>query len=83
MKPIKIIKEIEKEKEEIDWSVPMWVQHKQEKDFIVLTTGHTIGDNFEGTALPCTEYRNGEYCNEWAKKSFQKLSNPIQIEISN
>lgn len=82
MKKVKIEK-IEKQQPEIDWSKKQWVQGKEDKTCIVLTTGEHDGDEFTGTALPCESYTNGEFSENWYKPKFKLLTDDIPFIISN
>jgi hypothetical protein len=75
--------QINQAKTEIDWSKPMWVQHKEEPTTIVLTSGNYTGNRFEGACLPCKEYPKGEIAADWAKVQFRPLVGEIQFTISN
>lgn len=69
--------------ETIDWSKPQWVQHYEEPTTIVLTNGRYGDNKFEGAALPCKEYPNGEIAADWAKIQFRPLTTDIKFTISN
>jgi hypothetical protein len=80
MKNTKI--ELTTQSKEIDWSVPMWVVSDC-GNIIVLTIGSHSDNKFQGTALPCKDYPNGDYCKSWDKSSFNPLKAPLTITISN
>lgn len=76
MKPINI----QQKKQEIDWSIPMWVVTENGK--VVLTTGRHNKDYFWGTSLPHQENLVGLY-GAWRKNSFTPLQGEHTITISN
>jgi hypothetical protein len=61
----------------------MWVQYIKDNSIVVLTTGFVGSLTFKGTAMPCEEYPNGEYRDNWSKGVFQPLVGEIQFTISN
>lgn len=81
MKAIKIINETKEV--EIDWSKPQWVKRKAGGDCIVLTTGEHGLVCFTGTAMPCLDFPDGDYSENWTKEYFTPLTGPTTIEISN
>lgn len=69
--------------EPINWDKPQWVQCITHPHIIVLAHGSHSGRNFVGTALPCKEYPNGSYDNEWSKRAFVVLETDVNFVISN
>lgn len=82
MKKVKIEK-IEQSQPEIDWNKKQWVQNKDHKTSIVLTTGEHDGDKFTGMASPCEWYPKGWDADDWYKPDFQLLTDDIPFIISN
>lgn len=78
MKKVKI-----KEKKEIDWSKPQWVQGKSTEDTIILTNGKHSDISFTGMALPSKNFPEGCYYTAWSKENFQSLSEDVPFIISN
>lgn len=69
--------------DQIDWTIPQWVVHIHQPDFIILTIREVDKVTFEGTALPCKHYKKGSYDTNWGKNCFKPLKGDMIIKISN
>lgn len=67
---------------EIDWGKPQWVINETQT-LVILTTGQHDGIMFSGTVMPCHDYPNGEYGEDWYKHIFIPITFDIQFTISN
>lgn len=82
MKKIPNLSHIEN-KTEIDWSIPRWYINSKH-NIVVLSTGeHDDFNMFSGTCLPCEDYPNGEYSDNWYKTAFRPLDFDFAFMVSN
>ena len=71
----------QEEIQKINWNKPQWLISD---DMVVLTNGKHKDALFEGLALPCKEYQNGEFTRYWIKSQFKPIpAEGLVIKIKN